>query len=41
MEDLPDLPSHEKLICTGWNWTLEDLESDELGNECGGIVCYG
>ena len=27
MEDLPDLPSHEKLICTGWNWTLEDLKA--------------
>lgn len=27
MEDLPDLPSHEKLICSGWNWTLEDLKA--------------
>lgn len=26
MESLPDLPFHEGLICTGWNWTLEDLK---------------
>lgn len=26
METLPDLPSHEGLVCTGWNWTLEDLK---------------
>ncbi|WP_379706521.1 leucine-rich repeat domain-containing protein [Mediterraneibacter gnavus] len=26
MESLPELPFHEGLICTGWNWTLEDLK---------------
>lgn len=24
---LPDLPSHEGLICQGWNWTLADLKT--------------
>ncbi len=27
MESLPDLPFHEGLVCTGWNWTLEDLKA--------------
>lgn len=27
MEDLPDLPAHGGLVCTGWNWTLEDLKA--------------
>ena len=26
MEHLPDLPFHGGLVCTGWNWTLEDLK---------------
>lgn len=26
LERLPDLPFHEGLVCTGWNWTLEDLK---------------
>ena len=26
MEHLPDLPFHEELVCTGWNWSLEDLK---------------
>lgn len=24
---LPDLPSHEGLICQGWNWSLSDLKT--------------
>ena len=27
MERLPDLPFHEGLVCTGWNWSLEDLKA--------------
>ena len=27
MESLPELPFHEGLVCTGWNWTLEDLKA--------------
>lgn len=25
---LPDLPSHNGLICQGWNWTLEQIKSE-------------
>ena len=25
---LPDLPSHNGLICQGWNWTLEQINSE-------------
>lgn len=25
--ELPPLPSHDGLICQGWNWTLEDIKS--------------
>lgn len=27
LTELPPLPSHEGLICQGWNWSLEDLKS--------------
>lgn len=27
MESLPELPAHEGLVCTGWNWTLENLKA--------------
>lgn len=26
MEELPELPSHDGLVCEGWNWSLEDLK---------------
>lgn len=26
MTELPELPSHEELICQGWNWTLENIK---------------
>ena len=26
LERLPELPFHEGLVCTGWNWSLEDLK---------------
>jgi len=25
--ELPPLPSHEGLVCQGWNWTLEDIKA--------------
>lgn len=25
--ELPPLPSHDGLVCQGWNWTLEDIKS--------------
>ena len=27
LTDLPALPSHDGLVCQGWNWTLEDIKS--------------
>ena len=27
LTELPALPSHEGLICQGWNWTLEDIKA--------------
>lgn len=27
LTDLPALPSHEGLVCQGWNWTLEAIKS--------------
>lgn len=27
LTELPELPSHEGLICQGWNWTLSDIRS--------------
>lgn len=29
--ELPALPSHDGLVCQGWNWTLEDIKA--LGRE--------
>lgn len=29
MDELPPLPSHEGLICQGWNWTLEQLKEEQ------------
>lgn len=26
MEELPEWPSHDGLVCEGWNWSLEDLK---------------
>ena len=26
LTELPELPSHEGLICQGWNWTLENIK---------------
>ena len=27
LTELPALPSHDGLVCQGWNWTLEDIKS--------------
>lgn len=27
LTDLPTLPSHDGLVCQGWNWTLEAIKS--------------
>ena len=27
LTELPALPSHEGLVCQGWNWTLEDIKA--------------
>lgn len=27
MEELPEWPSHDGLVCEGWNWSLEDLKA--------------
>ena len=27
LTDLPALPSHDGLVCQGWNWTLEDIKA--------------
>lgn len=29
MDELPPLPSHDGLICQGWNWTLEQLKEEQ------------
>ena len=29
--ELPTVPTHEGLIFQGWNWTLEDIQSDTTG----------
>ena len=31
MDELPPLPSHDGLICQGWNWTLEQLKDEHGG----------
>ena len=30
--ELPPLPSHDGLICQGWNWTLDEIKA--LGRKC-------
>jgi hypothetical protein len=27
LTELPDLPTHDGLICQGWNWSLEDIQA--------------
>lgn len=34
---LPELPEHNGLICQGWNWTLEDLQEQNLPMDVGAI----
>lgn len=29
LTEMPPLPSHDGLICQGWNWTLEEMKSNE------------
>ena len=35
--ELPVLPEHEGLVCQGWNWTLEDLQQQNLPMDVGAI----
>lgn len=34
LTELPPLPSHEGLVCQGWNWTLEDLKALGRAMDC-------
>lgn len=29
LTEMPPLPSHDGLICQGWNWTLEEMQANE------------
>lgn len=35
--ELPPLPSHDGLICQGWNWTLEEIKATGYGADVGAI----
>ena len=35
--ELPPLPSHDGLICQGWNWTLDEIKATGYGADVGAI----
>lgn len=35
--ELPPLPSHDGLVCQGWNWTLEEIKATGYGADVGAI----
>ena len=34
---LPDYPTHEGLVCQGWNWTLADIKAASRGLDIGAL----
>ena len=34
---LPDLPSHDGLVCQGWNWTLAELKTQNTRMNVGAM----
>lgn len=37
LSELPALPSHDGLICQGWNWTLADLKAENRRMNVGAV----
>ena len=37
LTSLPELPSHEGLVCQGWNWTLGDIKSHNRAVDVGAM----
>ena len=35
LTELPELPSHDGLICQGWNWTLADIKAENKETDVG------
>lgn len=37
LTELPPLPSHDGLVCQGWNWTLENIKAEEKETDVGAM----
>lgn len=37
LSQLPELPTHDGLICQGWNWTLEDIKAEGQEIDVGAV----
>ena len=37
LEELPELPNHDGLICQGWNWDLEDIKALDYPMDIGAM----
>ena len=37
LTELPELPSHDGLICQGWNWTLANIKAEEKETDVGAM----